>query len=107
MTQYVVEFPVEAGGTAQFELADSDVSGELRLASPPGTVIAERSRETLDTALESLRPALRSIRRALADAAPDHLEVEFGIKVGGESGVIFAKGTAEVHFVVRMTWGGA
>jgi hypothetical protein len=30
--------------------------------------------------------------------------VEFGLKIGGEAGVIIAKGTAEVNFTVRVSW---
>ena len=40
----------------------------------------------------------------LKEVAPAEAEVEFGLKIGGETGVIVAKGTAEVNFVVRMTW---
>ena len=30
--------------------------------------------------------------------------MEFGLKIGGETGVIVAKGTAEVNFTIRMSW---
>lgn len=32
------------------------------------------------------------------------MNIEFGIKLGGETGVILAKGTAEVNFKVDVTW---
>jgi hypothetical protein len=32
----------------------------------------------------------------LAASAPQRLEVEFGVKLGGETGIILTKGTAEV-----------
>ena len=40
----------------------------------------------------------------LKELTPDEAEVEFGLKMGGETGVIIAKGTAEVNFVIRMSW---
>jgi hypothetical protein len=36
--------------------------------------------------------------------SPDECGVEFGLKLGGETGVIVAKGTAEVNFLVKLTW---
>lgn len=36
--------------------------------------------------------------------SPDEIELEFGLKVGGETGLIFAKGSAETTFHVRLTW---
>jgi hypothetical protein len=41
----------------------------------------------------------------LKELSPDQTVVEFGLKVGGETGMIIAKGTAEVNFKVTMSWG--
>jgi hypothetical protein len=30
--------------------------------------------------------------------------VQFGLKVGGETGVIVAKGTAEANFTITLAW---
>ena len=35
---------------------------------------------------------------------PDGVEIEFGVKLSAETGAIIAKGTAEGHLVVRLTW---
>ena len=37
-------------------------------------------------------------------SAPEHFTVEFGVKLGGETGIILAKGTAEVNLKITMTW---
>jgi Trypsin-co-occurring domain 1 len=47
---------------------------------------------------------LQKITQVLRELAPEEAQVEFGLKIGGETGVIVAKGAAEVNFVVRMTW---
>ncbi len=47
---------------------------------------------------------LRTIKDRLVASSPDHFSVEFGVKLGGETGVILAKGTAEVNLKVTMTW---
>jgi hypothetical protein len=44
-------------------------------------------------------------RRALSqDFRVLTFTVEFGVKLGGETGIILAKGTAEVNLKITMTW---
>jgi len=40
----------------------------------------------------------------LREMPPGEMTVEFGVKMGGETGVIIAKGAAEVNFKVTMSW---
>ena len=47
---------------------------------------------------------LRTVKDKLVACAPEHFTVEFGVKLGGESGIILAKGTAEVNLKITMTW---
>ena len=35
---------------------------------------------------------------------PDAVELEFGVKLTAETGAIIAKGAAEGHLVVRLSW---
>jgi NTP-dependent ternary system trypsin peptidase co-occuring protein len=37
-------------------------------------------------------------------ASSSSFEVKFGVKLGGETGIILAKGTAEVNLEITMTW---
>lgn len=55
-------------------------------------------------ALRRVQSALAQVSDAVKELQPDEMEIEFGLKVGGESGVIIAKGTAEVNFAVRVLW---
>lgn len=74
-------------------------------ASPtePGRAAATATR-SLAASLEHLEPVLRTVREKLAASAPEHFTVEFGVKLGGETGIILAKGTAEVNLKITMTW---
>ena len=36
--------------------------------------------------------------------APDQAEIQFRLKMGGEAGLIFARGSSEVNFQVTMSW---
>lgn len=87
------------------EVDDAEPSGGLVLAAVPDpTMGIARARVTLEEALTKLKPSLQKIAHVLQELAPEEAEVEFGLKVGGETGMIIAKGTAEVNFTVRMTW---
>src|SRR5215471_14937313 len=102
---YLVGLPVESGSDEilVFEVDHGEMSDDLVLASPEPGQITARAQVTLEGALENLKPSLLKISRLLKDMAPE-TEVEFGLKIGGETGVIIAKGTAEVNFTVRMSW---
>jgi hypothetical protein len=103
---YLLGVPVEAGSDdfLVFEVDRNNVSSDVVLASPdPGNTMA-RAQLTLEDALSKLEPSFQKVVHVLEDMAPDEASVEFGLKMGGEAGVIIAKGTAEVNFTVRMSW---
>jgi len=103
----LVQVPLEdaeGGGIVLVEADRSDIPGGLGLASAePGQAVA-RATQSLSASLERLEPVLRTVKDKLVAAAPEHFTVEFGVKLGGESGIILAKGTAEVNLKITMTW---
>jgi hypothetical protein len=106
MMGYLLGMPVDPASDELlvFEVDRSEVPEDLVLASPePGQVVA-KAHVSLDEALARLKPSLRKVMDVLKDLGPDEAEVEFGLKVGGETGMVIAKGTAEVNFVIRMSW---
>jgi len=99
-----VAVSADADDVVLFEVDPEEVPGEFVLASDePGKAMA-KAPQSLDKSLQQLRPVLKRIVATLHELAPEHTEVEFGIKIGGETGFIIAKGTAEVNFTVRMSW---
>ncbi|MCH0539703.1 hypothetical protein I3F58_09030 [Streptomyces sp. MUM 203J] len=66
--------------------------------------LAVRGRMSLQEALDQLQPTLSSVTRSVRQLGPQQTEITFGLKMGGETGVIVAKGTAEVNFAVRLVW---
>ncbi|WP_328678022.1 CU044_2847 family protein [Streptomyces sp. NBC_00343] len=104
MTQ-LVRIPLENGEFLVAEVDRADIPEEsVVLASPePGRSVAQASR-TLESSLRGLRPALAGLTEALQALSPETVSIEFGVKLGGETGVILAKGTAEVHFAVHAQW---
>jgi hypothetical protein len=104
---YLLGVPVEPGSDdiLEVEVDRRDVSDGLVLAAPPEVgKITARAQISLEEALAKLKPSLQKITHLLKELSPEETEVEFGLKLGGETGVIVAKGTAEVNFTVRMTW---
>jgi hypothetical protein len=87
-----------------FEVDRSEVSDDLVLASDDPARAADRAWVTLEEALAKLRPSLHKVLALLKEMSPDEAEVQFGLKIGGETGIIIAKGTVEANFTVRMSW---
>jgi hypothetical protein len=103
----LLQVPLEdgdGGGTVLVEADRGDIPGGLTLASPEPGQAAARAARSLSSSLEQLEPVLRTVKDKLVAAAPEHFTVEFGVKIGGESGIILAKGTAEVNLKITMTW---
>ncbi|CAL9314557.1 MULTISPECIES: CU044_2847 family protein [unclassified Streptomyces] len=89
-------------GTAVFEVDD-----DLLPVEPegfPGGSVAARAQVSLQEALDQLGPALAKIFDTLRRLGPEEAAVDFGLKVGGEAGVVVAKGMAEVNFAVHLVW---
>ena len=104
---YLLGMPVEPGSDdiLEVEVDRRDVADRLVLAAPPeAEKITARAAISLEEALTKLKPPLQKIAHLLKELSPEETEVEFGLKLGGETGVIVAKGTAEVNFIIRMTW---
>ncbi|MEU6488310.1 CU044_2847 family protein [Streptomyces sp. NPDC046887] len=92
----------DGSGTVVFEVDGGLGSSDLELAA--GGDVVGRARVSLSEALDHVRPVLTRVIDATRDLGPDEVEVQFGLKMGGETGVIIAKGSAEVNFAVRMVW---
>jgi len=104
MAEVLMEVPLSGGDSVVVEVDRREVPGELVLATSKPHQVAARAAETLEQTLDKVKPALHAVSSWARSASPDECCVEFGLKLGGESGVIIAKGTAEVNFVVKLTW---
>ena len=101
----LLEVPVEDGAVLLVEADRADIPSSLTLAAAPQPgEVAARAVRSLSDSLAELEPMLRTVKDRLVASRPDHFEVEFGVKLGGETGIILAKGTAEVNLKITMTW---
>ncbi len=102
--QLAVPLSDDSDDVVIFQADRRDVPDSLVLASDDGDRMADRARVTLEDALAKLKPSLHKVLDMLKELSPDETSVDFGLSVGGEYGVVIAKGTAEVNFAVHMTW---
>jgi hypothetical protein len=101
---YILEVPVESGGRLLVQAGEDDLPDGLELAAlHPGELVA-RARDSVEAAMDEVKPAISAVANRLKEMSADEVVVEFGIVLGAETGVVIAKGTADVHFTVKLTW---
>jgi hypothetical protein len=101
---YILEVPAGQGGRLLVQVGEHDLGGGLELAAlRPGEVVAQ-ARESVETAMDQIKPAINAMMSRLRAMSADEVSLEFGIVLGAETGVVIAKGTAEVHFTVTLGW---
>lgn len=97
-----MEFRTEDGAVVMVESAEPR-SGARLVSRGDGPAQAAR---TFEGALEGVRAAAASALRVFRDGTlrPDAVEIEFGVRLSAEAGAIIAKGSAEGHLVVKLSW---
>lgn len=101
---YLMEIPLVGGSSIVVEVSPTDESDELTLASRQSDAILTKANTTLSEALEKVKPAINAMESWARSSTPDEITLEFGLKLGGHTGVIIASGSAEVNFAVKLTW---
>ena len=92
------------GAYVIFEVDPADLEdGSVQLVADDGSRL-NKATSTLTEAFSRVEPAIEVIVSRLRNAAPDEITVDFGLKMGGEAGLIWAKGTAEANIAVSVTW---
>ncbi|MGW4645538.1 CU044_2847 family protein [Kitasatospora sp. NPDC004289] len=92
---------LDGGGSILVEAADTAV-GPVK-ASRIGDSIRELP-TTLSAALGPVTGMARTVLTHLREAGPSEVEVEFGVDLSTEAGVVISKTAANCHLTVRMTW---
>jgi methyl coenzyme M reductase subunit C len=101
----VVSFALPDGGRVLVEPVDEDVYGLEEISVNGGTVV-RRAQEGLGEALDGIRRMAAEAHARITSlaVAPKRLELEFGVKLSGETGAVLAKATGEAHLIVRAVW---
>lgn len=98
-----IEFPLEDGGSITVEVDVPERPGTVRAGV--GEEVTQRAQQTFENALEKVRPAAQAIIKKLRTLhdSPDEIEIEFGLKMNTEAGVVIAAGI-EANYKVTFTW---
>ena len=97
----LASFPSDAGPPLMVEVAENDYGVE-RVAREDGGIV--QATQKLEAALGQAMPTLRSVVRSIHSLTPDEAEIEFGIVLNAEAGVVVAKTAVEGHFTVTLSW---
>lgn len=97
----LASFPSDAGPPLMVEVTENDYGVE-RVAREDGGII--QATQKLEDALGRAMPTLRSVVRSIHSLAPHEAEIEFGITLSAEAGVVVAKTALEGHFTVTLSW---
>jgi hypothetical protein len=88
----------EVGGGHQIEVEVSAAEGE-------GATKIARTEEAVrqfTAAMEKVKEVADAAVTNLSKAAPEEIEVSFGIKLGGKTGLIIAEGSAEANLNIKL-----
>ena len=97
----LVRFESQNGPGLVVEVEDD--SPGLEQISRDGNGVLKAS-QRIEEAIAEARPTIETVVAALRELMPDHHEVEFGIKLNAEAGVVVAKTAVEGHFNVKLVW---
>ena len=95
MASPVVRYMLDDGTAVGFEI---EPAGDFRQVGPEE--IVGRVREAITPAVAAAHAVLEKVR----EAAPQQVEVKFGIKVSGSANWLVAKAATEGNFEVTLTW---
>ncbi|MER7707727.1 CU044_2847 family protein [Kitasatospora sp. NPDC097605] len=101
MAQQLARVPLDGGGSILVEAAGG-MAGPVK-AGRVGDAIRDLP-VGLSAALEPVTDLARTVLRRLRDAGPAELEVEFGVDLATEAGVVITKTAASCHLTVKMVW---
>ncbi|MBB5121033.1 hypothetical protein AF335_20200 [Streptomyces eurocidicus] len=97
----LVRFEAPDGSSMIVEIEENTPGLENVARDDDGLLTAGRR---LDQILSGSRPAIEALLGLLRQLAPDEYDIEFGIKLNAEAGVVVAKSATEGHFGVRLGW---
>jgi hypothetical protein len=100
-------------GLMRFKLADgTEVVFETDLPAQGGEELMGRkggdipeAHERFDVLVKRIRPVAQTVLDALKELnTPQEIQLEFGVKLGGKAGVVFASAESECNFKVGLKW---
>ena len=103
MANQLVKFPLESGGFVYVEAADQGPEGGVVKA---GRGIPGEAAQSFEEAISTLSPVANSIISKIINTAnpPDEANVEFGLTLKADAGVVITKVGTEANFKLSLKW---
>lgn len=99
----MIRFKLDDGTEAVFETT-LGANGDEELVSRDDGEIPE-AKERLDVLVQRIRPVAQTLFSALEELnTPTEINLEFGIKLGGKTGIVFASAETECNFKIGLKW---
>jgi hypothetical protein len=99
----------ESGEFIEVQVAADELGHTLSTGPQPAADDGARIKKagfTLSSAMDGVMPALKIILGKLREGvhSPEEITMTLGLQIGGETGIVFAKGAAQASVQVTMTW---
>jgi inner membrane protein involved in colicin E2 resistance len=101
----LVEVPLTSGGSITVEV-DEPFGARTMRGGDRGSELVQRGSRTLEESLKTIAPALHEVLNELRGVSSElsQIEVELGLKLTGEAGMVIARAGAEANFRVLVRW---
>lgn len=101
-----IEVPLASGGSITVEVDEEVGTARTMRGGDRGAELVERGGRTLEESLETVAPALQELLEKLRGVSTElsQIEVELGLKLTGEAGIVVARAGAEANFRVLVRW---
>jgi len=101
----LIQFQLKNGESVLIEADVPEESGIVPSSRGVNMAVI-KAQQTLEDALENVKPAAEAILTKLKGITdpPDEVEVTFSLKVSAEAGVFVASGSLEANYAVKMSW---
>ena len=87
---------------ATIEVENNTVERGPQLAAARG--VADDAVDLVNDVLPKISAVAGALHGHLRTLAPDSVEVEFGVEIGGTTGIIIVEGTAKANITVKLGW---
>jgi hypothetical protein len=103
MENRLVKFPLESGGFVYIEVTEQEQEGGVVKASRG---FPEEAVQSFEKAISTLSPVANALISKIINTAnpPDEADVEFGLTIKGDMGLVITKVGTEANFKISLKW---
>lgn len=107
---HLIQIKLDDGTLAVFESSlplegQNELDGQQELVSGGGNNTIPEATQPLKALVEKIQPVAHLVINSLKELnTPQEINLEFGIKLGGKTGIVFASAETECNFKIGLKW---